>query len=264
MTVTRTRPSAASCGLDSSYARERSEPIGHTDAGRLDGDSGRALGAGDELVHRSIGDDASAVDDEQPRAGELHLGQYVRREENGALSSEMGNEMPDLDPLVGIEPFGRLVENEKVGTVENRRGKAHALAEPLRELADGPVEDGLEPRRGHRFVDRALARRAVEVAKAAHEVQVLRDQHFGVERVVFREVADPSLGLASSLFERNAVEPDGAGVGLDELGDHAHGGGFPRAVRPKESDHLTAIHLKGHLLHGFDAAEALRNPIENE
>ena len=68
--------------------------------------------------------------------------------ENGALASEMGNEMPDLDALVGIEPFGRLVENEEVGTVENRRGKAHALAESLRELADWTVEDRLEPRRG--------------------------------------------------------------------------------------------------------------------
>jgi hypothetical protein len=148
--------------------------------------------------------------------------------------------------------------------VQNRGREADALAEALGQLADRAVEHGLEARGRDRVVDRRLARRARQLSQPSHEVQVFRDQHLRVERVVLGEVPKAALGIAASLLERHAVEPNGPGVGLEELGDHPHGGGLPGAVRPEEADHLPAIHLEGQLVHGRDAAEPFGHPVEGE
>jgi hypothetical protein len=105
---------------------------------------------------------------------------------------------------------------------------------------------------------------AAKVAEAGHVVQPLRHQHLVVEGVALGQVADPALGLSAGVGERGAVQPDDPGVGLEELGDHPHGGGFPGAIRAQESHHLAAVHGESDTVHGGDAVEALGDAIERK
>src|SRR5256885_12296780 len=58
-------------GLDPADAREPAERFGHARAGRLDRDFHRPLRLLDEPIHRAVGDDLPAADDEQPGAAVL-------------------------------------------------------------------------------------------------------------------------------------------------------------------------------------------------
>src|SRR5689334_6671246 len=68
------------------HAGEPAQCLGDTGAGGLDRDLDRALP--DEPVHRSVGHDLAAVDDEQTRAGVLDLGEHVRRQDHRAVLAE--------------------------------------------------------------------------------------------------------------------------------------------------------------------------------
>ena len=183
-------------------------------------------------------------------------------EDDGALPAQLADEPADLDPLVGVEPLGRLVEHQEVGAVEDGRGEAHPLAEALGQLADRPVVDVLDAGGGDGLVQRGPPVGAADVPEPGHVVQPLRDQHLGVERVVLGQVADPPLGLAPALGEGHAVEPDGPGVGLEVLGDHPHGGGLAGPVRAQEADHLAPVHAEGDLVYGGDPVEPLGDSFE--
>ena len=148
--------------------------------------------------------------------------------------------------------------------MENGGGEPDPLAKALGELPDGAMVDLLDSRRGDRLVQAAPESRPPHRPQAAHEVQVFGDQHLVVQRVVLRQVSDPLLGRPPGLGQGRAIQPDGPGIGLEVLGDHAHGGGLPGAVGPEKADHLPAIHGERHIIHGWNAVEALGNPFERE
>jgi len=60
----------------------------------------------------------------------------VRREDDGALLAEGGDERERVAALIGIETLGRLVEDEDVGAVQERVGEADPLAVALGLIAD--------------------------------------------------------------------------------------------------------------------------------
>ena len=99
----------------------------------------------------------------------LHLGQHVRREEDGAAA---GRDL--LDELVErllderVEPARRLVEHEQVGIMEERLHEPHLLTVPPRELLDPPFEIEIEPAR-ELFPSREVVR-AAEMGEEAEQL----------------------------------------------------------------------------------------------
>src|SRR5438093_3227319 len=61
--------------------------------------------------------DLPPADDQEPRAGLLHFGEHVGREDDGAVLSERPDQAADLDALVRVEPLGRLVEQDRKSVV---------------------------------------------------------------------------------------------------------------------------------------------------
>ena len=100
--------------------------------------------------------------------------------------------------------------------------------------------------------------------RPATKVEPLRHQHLGVERIVLRQVADPALGLAPPVGEGHAVQLDGAGVGLEVLSDHPHGGGLAGPVGAQKSHHLPAIHPEGDFVNGGEAVEPFGDSVERK
>ena len=115
--------------LDLALLRERTAPAIRRVARRLlDGDDvtdAPALGA--DLVERTVGDDASAGDDDGARARGFDLGQVVGREHDCALLANLLEVVEKLGLLVGVEVARRLVEDENRRVVNERLGQADAL-----------------------------------------------------------------------------------------------------------------------------------------
>jgi len=72
------------------------------------------------------------------------------------------------------------------------------------------------------------------------------------------------LGFAAGFGQGGAVEADDPGVGLEELGDHPHGGGLAGPVGAEETHHLATVDGEADAVHGGDAVEALGDAIERE
>jgi hypothetical protein len=69
--------------------------------------------------------------------------------------------------------------------------------------------------------------------------------------------------ITHTLLETKQVAADGPAIeenlavrGLDQPGNHLHGGGFAGAVRPQVSGDLAGARLKAYVIHGRDATES--------
>src|SRR5204862_1661295 len=90
--------------LDASHAVDRAERFPHVGiAGESRADDRRAGAPSAQLVRSPLADDLSPVDDQHAVADRLHLGEDVRRQEDGPIPAELADELADLDDLFRIE-----------------------------------------------------------------------------------------------------------------------------------------------------------------
>src|SRR3989442_401322 len=245
-----------------STSRELAERVDHAGAGGVDRDFDGSLRLLDEPIHRAVRDDLAATDDEQAGAGVLHLGEHVRRQDHRAVAAERPDEAPDLDALVRVEAFRRLVEHQQIGSGQDRLPPPDAPAESPPELAHPPGGHALEPRARDRCVERLAAGESRELPQVGDEGEIVGHQHVRIQGIVFRQVADATLRLARRVGERHAGERDPARVRFVELGDHPHGRGLAGAVRAQEPHHLASIDRERHLVDGGHAVEALGHTLQ--
>ena len=71
--------------------------------------------------------------------------------QDGLALAQLADRLADLVDLVGVQPGGRLVEDQHVGLVQEHLGHAHPLAIAARQLADGLADDASQ---GAEFDDR--------------------------------------------------------------------------------------------------------------
>ena len=74
-------------------------------------------------------------------------------EDATALPGQVGEELADPLDALGVEPVGRLVEDERVGVTEQCRGQAESLAHAEREATDRPLGHLREPDHGQCLVN---------------------------------------------------------------------------------------------------------------
>ena len=86
-----------------------------------------------------------------------------------------------------------------------------------------------------------LAAVAAQTAQFGGEIKESMHRHIRVSRRVFREIADEPLGRDRIIDHVVTADLDGSFGGRNESSDHPHGGGFPSAVRPKETQHFSAF-----------------------
>ncbi len=65
-----------------------------------------------------------------------------------------------------------------------------------------------------------------------------------------RQVADVLLDFFCLLLDVDIVDGDAAGGGQHQAADHFQRGGFPRAVRPHQAEHLAGRHFERQVVGG--------------
>jgi len=115
----------------------------------------QALPGGDQVVDGAVGDQPAAVDDDEPIADRLHLLHDVGAEQDRPLATQFTHQRPDVDALVGVQPLGRLVQDQDFGPVQDGCRQTDALSISLGELSDGAKEDRFQPGLAHRIGDGA-------------------------------------------------------------------------------------------------------------
>ena len=130
---------------------------------------------------RVVGDQPPLVDHDHPPAGRLDLRQDVAAEQDRPLGPQLAHERPDLEDLVGVEPAGRLVEDQDLGLVQERLRDPDPLAVALREGGHRPVDHLLQPAGLADPSDRARSLGGRQAATASHERQEGADEHLLVE-----------------------------------------------------------------------------------
>jgi len=180
------------------------------------------------------------------------------------LGSEAADHLARFLDLAGVEPGGRLVEEQHLGRAQERLGQAEALAVALRELEDLVTEHLLEPAGGGHALDLGRDGAAPDALHLGHEAQVGRDVERVVEGWTLGKVADQARRVDVVGRHVAAGHQHAALAGRGVAGDHAHGGGLARAVGAEEPDDLTPGDREGQLVDDGPGAVTLGDRLEGD
>ena len=160
---------------------------------------------------------------------ELMRGQKHRNASPGLFAQDSGHHVGGDR----VESGERLVEDQQVGAVHERRGELTPLLVAVRERLHARLSAVAEPEpRQPRSGDRACAL----VSRAVQDREVLEligDTHLRVEPAFFRHVADP---LTDPAVDRPALPAHDSAVGAQQPADDPHRGCLAGPVAADESD----------------------------
>ncbi len=208
----------------------------------LDPDLEEAVVDGLQVREPPLGGELALVQDDDRGAEGLDVGQDVRGEEDldVLVRGDVGDELQDLRPALGVEVRGRLVEEEELGVVDQGLGHLEPLLHAGRVGVEEPVARFFEPDVKedlmgplHGFLPRHAGELA-EIGGVGHGV------HAGDEAVVLGHVADgPADG---GLFATDVVAEDGPlpFFGREEAEEDAQERALAGAVRAEQPDGAVA------------------------
>ena len=108
-------------------------------------DDQHVVGPGAQLGDRPAVHEPALVDDDQPVADRLQLGEQVRRDDHGlALVADVADEPPHVLHPDRVEPVRRLVEDDQLGIADQRGGDAEPLLHAERVAAVAVVAAAAE------------------------------------------------------------------------------------------------------------------------
>ena len=211
-----------------------------------------------ELVGRPLGDHAAAVD-HRDRIGqavglfEVLRGQQHRR----ALRDQPLDRRPHLQTAARVKAGRRLVEEEHGRPGDERRREVepapHAAGVGLGRAVGGVHEvEALQ-----QLLPAPLRHRPALAVEAAHHHEVLQAGEVLVDGRVLPGQADPAAQLDGVADDVQAGHPHGAGIGLEQRGQHPHRGRLAGAVGAQQPEHAARRRVQIDAVEGPDVAEGL-------
>ena len=186
-------------------------------------------------------------------------------EEHGAaLPAERDDEFAHRLRGVGIEPRGRLVEEEDAWLVQRRARDRHLLLHAARERRDrlaAPLPQAHEPKEA---LSLRVRGRLVQAVQRREEHQVVPGRLALVHARLLGEDADRRADLGVVLPEGVPRDLGAAGGRRDECAQQAQRGRLARAVRPEVAEHLALAHLEVDAIDRGEQAELLRELVGAE
>src|SRR5207342_3701898 len=166
-------------------------------------------------------------------------------------------------PELEVEGAERLVQQEDLGTVDQRARQGHALALPARELARLALSEGRQLHHRER-VGRAVAalgrRHLLDLEPV---LDVLLHRHVGEQGVVLEDRVHVAL-VRGEVGDVLAAEQHPAGGRGLEPRDHPEAGGLARSGGTEHREELTLADLEVDAVHGDHVAEPLDDRFERD
>jgi len=218
---------------------------------------GRAGGEEPPLIHR----------DQPVEAGRLvHVGRGHDHAHAGTIAADAVDQGPELLPRERIDAGGRLVEDQQVGIVHERRAQPHLLLHPPGQLSGGAIRKPAESRGRQQGGDPGRPFAAPLAEQAGEEVDVL--EHAQLHRQVLAESLgherDPRADGAAVPHVGDVATEHGHAARLDPLGsgNEAEQGRLADPVGTDEPHHAPGGNLHAEVTEGGHGAEAVREPAD--
>ncbi len=170
-------------------------------------------------------------------------------EYNRLFFSNIPDQLSDFNNLVGIQPGRRFIENENFWIMDQGLGQPNPLPVSLGQLTNFLVFLGIEATYADHFNNLGRNHLLWYSLEPGAKFKVFYDAHILIKRVVFRQITN-----AFFQFTRLHGFSTNFNISLihgNEIGDHLHGGGFPRTVRSKKAKNLSSIDFKRNVVHGL-------------
>lgn len=223
--------------------------------GQLDLDLAERGEGLDDVVKTAVVHHAAVVDDDDPVTQRGDVSHVVAGEQDGGavVAVVAAEEAADGGLGVDVQAERRLVEEQHLRPVQQRRDQfaLHPLAQ--REFADRAVELGVEAEHPGQFVDAAFGLVVGHVVDRGVDVQRVHRGQVPHELLLLahdQRDLPQEVGLAVERGVANDFGP--AAAGMDQPGEHLERGGLARAVRAEEPDDFAGADLEARLLDGFD------------
>jgi hypothetical protein len=217
----------------------------------------RVFGAqGSQRGRRAVEDDLALVHERDLRAGGPDVLDEVGGHDHGGSLAELAEQGAEVDPLLRVEPGGRLVEQQQFGLVDDGLRDAHPAEHPAGQGAQlrlglATQVDPLD--RGRHRGRYPGGRHLLQQREILHE---LRHREARVVAEVLRQVPEPAAHLAPGAVNTRvpAEQPQPAGGRRDHGGHHAQQRGLARSVRAEQAEY-PGTSLQAHPGHGLIPAE---------
>jgi hypothetical protein len=198
------------------------------------------VAAGQDRRNRIGGEQPAATDDDEVVGEHGQLGDQVARHEHGAtVVGERAQRSAQPADAVGVQAVGRFVEQQHVGSPQQRACQCETLAHAQREAAGALIRRTVEADRVE-HVGHPMTRDAAEVG---HGVEVVARRSTGVHAAGIEHRADDPC-RAEQLWVADASVADLAAVRPREADHHPHGGRLAGAVRSDEAGDTAGGHLE--------------------
>ncbi len=200
--------------------------------------------------------DPAPVHDGDPVASLCLVHVRCPRHQGEPAAEQVVENLPELSARDGVDPGGRLVEQQQLGLVNERAAQMQLLLHAARELRRATFAEGREaaPRQKLRLA--RLARTGRHAVEVGEEVQVLGDREGSVESEALRDVAD---ARAQTLRFPGHVAPEHRGAaarGFQQRGQDLQQGRLAGAVGADEAEHLAWTYLEVDAVDGDELPEA--------
>jgi hypothetical protein len=228
--------------------------------GRLDelDDDGVAPQLGLQPLRRPLGHDAAAVDDGEPVREVVGLLQVVRREQHRQLleAGEAADLLPHRAAGLGIEPGGRLVEEQHLRSVDEADRHVQAALHAARVAARHPVGGAAEVEALEQVAHASCQALAPQAVQMALQRQVLPTRGLQVEAAPLADAADATPHLAGLAAHVDARHRGPAAVGSGERGEDLHERRLAGPVRAEQAEDRAGGDGEGDASEGLDLAVA--------
>ena len=168
--------------------------LGHVAAGDGEAHCVMVTRAAGELRRRRIGEKAAMSDDDRPAAHRLDLLEQMGRDHDRLVGPHRGDDLAHLVFLVGVEPVGRLVEDQHLRIVQQRLRDPNAAPVALRQGLDRLVQNFGDVDHLDHPADAQLGFASGKAADSGDKVEELGGRHVGIGRRALGQVADAALG----------------------------------------------------------------------
>ena len=217
----------------------------------------------EDRLRRALALHLSAHQDRHPAAHIRHVVHDMRRENDGDVFADLGEQAKEAIAFFRIESGGRLVHDDETRVADERlcdpKPLSHAAGE-RREIAGTDVPQIRDLQQAIHHLAALTGRREAFQDREMLEHVARRGSRIHTE--LLRQISEDAAKGVFLADDVDAIEGDGALVRIDERRDGSHQRALAGTVRTEQAEHARR-NLERHAVQGADAATVRLRDVVN-